>query len=131
MKGRTVWDSNPLHECEGLVAIPLALRFGGAASGTRTRIEQFGRLTPNLSAIAAMLIISGCAATPTAIPIKIQVPVPCITRDQLPVAPKAAADADLLKLEDGDLVLQVAQDRLEYRRHSIEMTAIAEACIKP
>ena len=87
--------------------------------------------THHLLNLTIMGFLSGCVATPTAVPIKIAVPTPCLTRAQLPVAPKAAADADLLKLEDGDLILNLASDRLEYRRFSNEASAILEACIKP
>ena len=77
------------------------------------------------------IFLSGCATTPTAVPIKIAVPTPCITRDQLPASPKASTDADLAKLPEGDFVLQLAQDRLEYRRYANEAGATLEACIKP
>ena len=61
----------------------------------------------------------------------INVPTPCITRDQLPVQPAAKMDAELAKMDDGDLVLNLASDRIEYRRFSNEASAILEACIKP
>jgi len=74
--------------------------------------------------------LAGCVTTGTPVPIKIQVPIPCVTQDQLPAAPKASTDADLAKLDDGDLVLQLAADRIEYRRHSNESAAVMEACTK-
>ena len=77
-----------------------------------------------------VVLLSGCITTGTPIPIKIQVPIPCITADQLPAAPKAATDADLAKLDDGDLVLTLAADRIEYRRHSNEASAVLVACTK-
>jgi len=83
-----------------------------------------------MRAILVCILLAGCAGTPTAIPIKIAVPTPCLTRDQLPDPAKASSDADLAKLPDGDLILSLAQDRLEYRRYSNEATAVLEACIK-
>ena len=75
-----------------------------------------------------LLLVVGCQTT---IPQKVYIPVsqPCLSRDQLPAAPKAATDADLAKLPDGDLVLQLAADRIEYRRHSTEASAVLEACV--
>ena len=84
-----------------------------------------------MRAILACLLLTGCVTTGTPVPIKIQVPIPCLSRDQLPAQPKASTDADLAKLDDGDLVLQLAADRIEYRRHSNEASAVLEACIKP
>lgn len=103
----------------------------GAASGTRTRIEQLGRLTPNLSAIAALLIIAGCASQQTAVPVRVQVSVPCLTQDQLPAKPQISADADLLKLSDGDLVLTIAGERIALRSYAGELEAVMSACLKP
>ena len=74
--------------------------------------------------------LAGCITTGTPVPIKIPVPVPCLSRDQLPKPPVAMADAELAKLDDGDLVLNLAADRIEYRRHSNEAGAVMEACIK-
>jgi len=81
--------------------------------------------------ILTLLFLSGCVTTPVAQRVYINVPVPCLSRDQLPVAPKAATDGDLAKLPDGDLVLTLAADRIEYRRHSNEASALLIACTKP
>ena len=78
----------------------------------------------------AILALSACASTPTPTKVNVLVPTPCLTRDQLPASPKASADADLAKLPEGDFVLQLASDRLEYRRHSNEAQAVLEACVK-
>lgn len=87
-------------------------------------------LTPHLLNFTIIGFLSGCVTTGTPIPIKIAVPTPCITTDQLPAQPKAATDAELAKLDDGDLVLQLASDRIEYRRHSNEASAVLVACTK-
>jgi len=87
--------------------------------------------TTKIHSIVFMLLLSGCITTGTPVPIKIQVPIPCVTQDQLPAAPKASTDADLAKLDDGDLVLTLAADRIEYRRHSNEASALLIACTKP
>ena len=76
-----------------------------------------------------ILSLSGCVTTPVAQKVYIPVPTPCIARDKLPALPKASTDADLAKLPDGDLVLQLAADRIEYRRHSTEASAVLEACV--
>ena len=83
--------------------------------------------------IALLLpLLAGCITTqPDAIRISVPVAVPCITADQLPAAPVAKSDAELAKLSDGQLVLAIAADRLEYRRYSNEAGAVMGACIKP
>lgn len=90
-------------------------------------------MTPfSFKALMALQIglLSGCAHNQTAVPIKIMVSIPCLTADQLPKVPVASLDADLAKLPDGDLILTLAADRLEYRRHSNEAQAILLACVK-
>ena len=80
--------------------------------------------------IPICLLLAGCAATPTAIPIKIQVPVPCLTTNDLPIRPQISSDADLLKMADGDLILSVAADRIALRAYAGEMDAVIQACIR-
>jgi len=62
--------------------------------------------------------------------VKIPVPVPCINPDQLPKPPNAATDATLAAMTDFDLVINLAADRLEYRRYSTEAAAVLQACTK-
>ena len=96
------------------------------------RIYRSGNdpLSLTVKIIPIILLLSGCITTGTPIPIKIPVPIPCVTADQLPAQPKASTDADLAKLDDGDLVLTLAADRIEYRRHSNEASALLIACTK-
>lgn len=80
-------------------------------------------------ATLALLLVSGCATTQPQI-VKVPVPQPCLTADQLPAPPDAKNDAELTKMDDFDLVISLAADRLEYRRYSIEAQAVLQACVK-
>ena len=77
-----------------------------------------------------ILSLSGCVTTPVAQKVYINVPVPCVTTSQLPITPKVSSDGDLAKLDDGDLILQIAQDRIVFRAHAAELNALILACIK-
>lgn len=77
-----------------------------------------------------IILLQGCASTQTAQVVKIQVPIPCVTQDQLPVAPNAKTDAELKAMNDADLIVNLAADRLEYRRYSTEAQAILISCTK-
>lgn len=81
--------------------------------------------------IPIVLLLSGCITTQTAVPIHVQVPVPCLTQDQLPIPATVTPDADLAKLPDGDLVLTIASERLDLKRYQGEAQAVLTACVKP
>ncbi len=81
-------------------------------------------------ALSFIFIISGCASTPTPQIVKVPVPQPCITADQLPKPPDAKNDAELTKMDDFDFVITLAADRLEYRRYANEAQAVLQACVK-
>lgn len=84
-----------------------------------------------VSVCLTALLLNGCASTlPSPEKVYIRVPAPCLTADQLPAAPKATTDADLAKMNDYDLVITLAADRLEYRRYSSEAAAVLQACVK-
>jgi len=80
--------------------------------------------------IVAILTFSGCATTSTPQIVKVPVPQPCITADQLPKPPDAKNDAELTKMDDFDFVITLAADRLEYRRYANEAQAVLQACVK-
>ena len=79
--------------------------------------------------LVCLFLLYGCPNDKTGIPIKVLVSVPCLTRDQLPAKPSAKTDQELAKLDDGALVINLAADRLEYRRFSNEASAVMEACV--
>lgn len=79
------------------------------------------------SAVCISIFLSGCVTTQ---PVTIRVPVstPCLTQDQLPAQPAAKSDAELSKMSDSDLILNISADRLEYRRYHGEASALLLAC---
>ena len=82
-------------------------------------------------AIPLMLIISGCATTqPVPKAIYVKVPIPCIEKDKVPVAPMLRTGAELSKLNDYDLVLAINVQRLEVEQYAKELAAILIACVK-
>lgn len=84
---------------------------------------------PMAVAIIGMISLSGCATQSPQV-VKVPYAIPCLTADQLPAAPKAKTDAELAKLDDFQLVINLAADRLEYRRHSNELSAVISACVR-
>lgn len=84
---------------------------------------------PLITLAALQLTLIGCATTQPQV-VKVPVPQPCLTAEQLPTPPDAKNDAELTKLDDFDLVISLAADRLEYRRYSNEAQAVLKACVK-
>lgn len=83
------------------------------------------------AAILISILLSACATTqPDPITIKIPVPTPCITPDQVPVSPEIKPDSELAKLPDGQLVLTLAAERLDLKRYHGEASAVLQACVK-
>ena len=83
-----------------------------------------------LAMLAMLAMLAGCATTQAPQIVKVPVPQPCLTADQLPKPPDAKNDAELTKLDDFDLVITLAADRLEYRRYANEAQAVLQACVK-
>ena len=82
-------------------------------------------------AATALILLSGCVTTqPVPQVVKVPIATPCLTADQLPKPPQAATDATLSAMTDFDLVINLAADRLEYRRYSTEAAAVLQACTK-
>lgn len=80
------------------------------------------------SAVLTSIVLSGCQTT--AQKVYINVPTPCIESSQLPAAPSVKTDAELLAMTDADLVLNLAADRLEFRRFHGEASALLLACVR-
>lgn len=87
---------------------------------------------PRKMAICLLALMGyGCATTqPLPEKVFIRVTAPCIEASQLPKPPVAKTDAELKDMTDFDLVITLAADRLEYRRHSTEASAVLQACVK-
>lgn len=81
-----------------------------------------------LYSILSFIALSGCQAA--AQKVYINVPQPCLSADQLPAQPVAKTDAELAKMTDSNLILNLAADRLEYRRFSNEAGALLVACAR-
>jgi len=84
------------------------------------------------TAIILSLTLTGCNGTLPAVPteVRVPVPVPCLTADQIPQA-TFPTDAELAKLPDGPFILAIARDRLERQGHIARLEAILQGCIKP
>lgn len=83
----------------------------------------------SLLASLMLALLAACAA-PVRLPevVRVPVPVPCL--DRLPDAPAVAGDADMLALDDFDLVLTLARDRKRLEVAYGELRAVAGACVK-
>lgn len=76
-----------------------------------------------------ILLLAGCATNPTiqTVEVKVPVPVSCLP-PTLPERPKIVANAELLKLTDGALVLEIAAERLDLLSYTAQIDAILQAC---
>lgn len=74
--------------------------------------------------ILCCIAISGCATSPTA---SIPVPVRCAPADS-PSPPATTDNADLAKLDDRNLVLRIASERLDLIDYAGKADAIIQAC---
>lgn len=77
------------------------------------------------------IILSGCATQQTAVPIRIEVPINCIAKDDVPVKPIILADDALIKLSDGDLVLVISSERIALKSYANLAEAALQSCINP
>ena len=78
----------------------------------------------------SVILLSGCATVQPPNTVFVQVPIPCLTTNQLPIPPKLVGDAKLAALSDYDLVLQINIQRLEFEQYAKELSATLQACIK-
>lgn len=79
------------------------------------------------------LLLAGCNGSPP-LPevriVKVPVPVGCVNRADLPIAPTIASNQALNALPDDDLVLTIASERLDLLRYSGEQSALLIACVR-
>ena len=79
---------------------------------------------PRILCLAAILALSGCAQAPTA---SMPTPVACAPKNA-PSPPTTTANADLAKLDDRQLVLTIASERLDLIDYAGKADAIIQAC---
>ena len=79
---------------------------------------------------ALILALSGCMGQQVVVPKEVKVPVPVACIDALPPAPQVASDAELLAMDDFDLVLRLALDRKRLEASYGELRALAGACVR-
>ena len=82
-------------------------------------------------ALALSFLLVGCNGTlpPAPKEVRIPVPVPCLTREQVP-AKDFLPDAELAKLDDFRLVLALRVEQLKQRGWIDTTSALLEACVK-
>lgn len=79
---------------------------------------------------AAAVLLAGCVENPSVPNVaKVIVSVPCVERNQIP-AQNFIPDSDLAKLDDGGLVISLAEDRLRQREWISTSAALLEACVR-
>lgn len=93
-----------------------------------------------LVALAA-LTLGACAAPPQVIErqvpvrvpveVRVNVPVPCVKRDDVPAAPAAMSDQALDALTDYQLVLTIEQQRRELRIYEARVATLIARCMQP
>jgi len=93
-------------------------------------------LAAALGALALLLFVTGCAAPPPqvvreAVEVRVPVPVACIDAVDLPAAPRLAADAELARLPDAELVLTLEQQRRLLREYRNRAEPLLAACARP
>lgn len=81
-------------------------------------------------AIAVILPLLGCETLPEVRTVRIPIPVSCVSQSDLPQRPKILTNQELLSLSDGNLVLKLAQERLELLKFSGEQGAILVNCVR-
>jgi hypothetical protein len=87
--------------------------------------------------IALAWLLGGCAAPEPQVrvvrepvEVRVPVPVPCLTSEQLPPAPALAGDAALAGLADYDLILTLEAQRRLLRAHQQQADALLAACAR-
>lgn len=81
--------------------------------------------------LVATALLAGCQATlpPPPTEVRIPVPVPCLTREQVPVK-DFLPDTELAKLDDFALVISLRTEQLKQRGWIETTDALLQACIK-
>lgn len=76
-----------------------------------------------------LLLLAGCASNPTIQTVEVKVPVaiPCLP-STMPSKPNILANAELSKLADGPLVLEIAAERLDLLSYAAQTDAILQGC---
>ena len=87
-------------------------------------------LSNHLALVSTTILLQACATVQPPNTVFVQVPIPCLTTNQLPIPPKLVGDAKLAALSDYDLVLQINIQRLEFEQYAKELSATLQACIK-
>ena len=102
----------------------------GAYSTVLDRISDFWTAPASL-AFVAILTLAGCNGTlpPAPKEVRIPVPVPCISREQIP-AKDFITDKALGALPDFDLVIALRTDQLKQRIWIDTAAGLLEACVK-
>ena len=92
------------------------------------------RIPPNWTWLLPLigLFLFGCESLPQVEirEVKVPIAVPCIKSADVPVTPKILSNENLNVLDDFDLVIQIASERLDLLKHTGELSALIKACIK-
>lgn len=97
----------------------------------QTMLPQSGHRSYILLPTIIILMLSGCAVQqPIPKTIHLEVRLPCIAADKVPVFPMLRTNAELAKLSDYDLILAINAQRLDVEQYAKEMAAVLIACTK-
>ena len=109
---------------------------GGTILSQSIRDESFpqnpgGNASRHIATALVILSLAGCNGTLPPAPkvTLVPVPVPCLTREQVPVK-DFLSDSELAKLDDFQLVISLRTEQLKQRGWIETTSALLEACIK-
>lgn len=77
-------------------------------------------------AALAVVVLTGCS-TPVPEVVKVPIPVSCVPT-VVPDRPRMTSNAELRAMDDRQLLLTIAAERLEQGAYSAEAEALMEAC---
>lgn len=77
-----------------------------------------------------VLLLAGCSTQIVYKEVKVPVPTSCLKEADVPVPVVVVDNQGLLALDDYQLVLTIASERLELLKHTGELRAVLSACLK-
>lgn len=73
---------------------------------------------------------AACQTPPEIRTVEVPVTVPCVKSSDVPPMPQIVPNKDLNALNDFDLIIEIASERLDLLMHSNDLHALIKACIQ-